>query len=299
MASTYVRYPATGGGSGVSSLNGQTGALSLVAGSNITITPGAGTLTIAASGTGSFPLLAPNGTVGAPSYSFSSETNSGLYLLSGSDVALSVNGSLKAHWSATEYDVLAAVRISGALGLYLNDSSNTFAVQVTSANTMAADYTITLPAAAPASNTFLKYDGSNYVWAATSTSFPLLAPDGTAGAPSYSFSNETDLGIFRASGSALAISVGGNQKAQFSTNALEMSTFINVPDGTAAQPIITFTNDTNTGVYRSATDTLAVSAGGTLTAEFKTAALDVAVGAILNSYLQVKTTTVSANYVIT
>lgn len=42
----------SGGSSGVSSLNSQTGALTLVAGSNITITPGVGTLTISASGGG-------------------------------------------------------------------------------------------------------------------------------------------------------------------------------------------------------------------------------------------------------
>jgi hypothetical protein len=52
----YARYNGLAGsggaGAGVSSLNGQTGALSLIAGSNITITPGAGTLTIASTSGG-------------------------------------------------------------------------------------------------------------------------------------------------------------------------------------------------------------------------------------------------------
>lgn len=46
----YSTYPAGSGSSGVSSLNGLTGALTLIAGSGITITPGAGTLTIASTG---------------------------------------------------------------------------------------------------------------------------------------------------------------------------------------------------------------------------------------------------------
>lgn len=47
-------YPVlTGSGGGVTSLNTQTGDITLVAGTNITITPGAGTLTINATGTGS------------------------------------------------------------------------------------------------------------------------------------------------------------------------------------------------------------------------------------------------------
>ncbi len=52
MSNFFAEYPVNsgGGGGGVTSLNGQTGALTLIAGTNITITPGAGTLTIAATG---------------------------------------------------------------------------------------------------------------------------------------------------------------------------------------------------------------------------------------------------------
>lgn len=50
--SSFPSASGGGGGSGVSSLNTQTGALTLVAGSNITITPGSGTLTIASTGGG-------------------------------------------------------------------------------------------------------------------------------------------------------------------------------------------------------------------------------------------------------
>lgn len=54
MSNFFADYPVNGSGSsGVSSLNGQTGALTLIAGSNITITPGVGTLTIASTGGGS------------------------------------------------------------------------------------------------------------------------------------------------------------------------------------------------------------------------------------------------------
>jgi hypothetical protein len=50
-----------------------------------------------------------------------------------------------------------------AIRLYETGSTNYVAIR--SSGTMSADYTITLPAAAPSSNTYLKYDGTNYVWA--------------------------------------------------------------------------------------------------------------------------------------
>lgn len=52
----YARYPVTSA-TGVTSLNGQTGALTLLPGANITITPGAGTLTIASTSSGANTAL--------------------------------------------------------------------------------------------------------------------------------------------------------------------------------------------------------------------------------------------------
>ena len=59
----------------------------------------------------------------------------------------------------------------------------------------------------------------------SSAAFPLLAPNGTAAAPSYSFSAETTLGLYRAGAGNLVVGVGGDgchsfQASAFITNAL-------------------------------------------------------------------------------
>lgn len=46
------------------------------------------------------------------------------------------------------------------------------------------------------------------------------------------------------------------------------NTTIRIPDGSASSPAINFQADTNTGIYRSGTDTLAIAAGGVLKANF-------------------------------
>jgi hypothetical protein len=46
----------------------------------------------------------------------------------------------------------------------LYETGSTNYVGLRASGVMGADYTITLPAAAPGANTFLKYDGANYVW---------------------------------------------------------------------------------------------------------------------------------------
>lgn len=52
----------------------------------------------------------------------------------------------------------------GAIVLRELTANGTNAVSLRASGTMASDYTITLPAASPGTDTFLKYDGTDYVW---------------------------------------------------------------------------------------------------------------------------------------
>lgn len=88
ISTQYIRYPATG--SGVTSINSLTGAITLAAGTNITITPAGNTLTIASTASASFPLLAPDGSVSAPSYA-NSTGKTGIYFGSGEIFNFSTN----------------------------------------------------------------------------------------------------------------------------------------------------------------------------------------------------------------
>lgn len=57
----------------------------------------------------------------------------------------------------------------GGIQLREDSGSGLNYVQLRAAATMTANYNITFPATAPASNTFLKYDGANYIWSTGGT----------------------------------------------------------------------------------------------------------------------------------
>lgn len=54
--------------------------------------------------------------------------------------------------------------------------------------------------------------------------WPLLAPDGTAGAPSYSLANSPTTGFYRAGADILGVSVAGTARARFTTQGLDVGT---------------------------------------------------------------------------
>ena len=95
---------------------------------------------------------------------------------------------------------------------------------------------------------------------------PILNADGSAAAPSISFSSDSDTGFYY-SGSIIYGAFNTQNRWKFSadyigsadTNAARMSRAV----GSAASPSFTFINDENTGMFRADASTLAFSTGGT------------------------------------
>tara|TARA_R110002072_G_scaffold217058_1_gene374655 strand:- start:117 stop:1223 length:1107 start_codon:yes stop_codon:yes gene_type:complete len=107
--------------------------------------------------------------------------------------------------------------------------------------------------------------GGNVTIAASggAASFPLEAPNGSVGTPSYSFSTDTNTGMYLTSGDTLSFAATGIERLRISASGLQV-----IPDGTAATPGISFTGNTNTGFYQPAASEIAVSANGAETFRF-------------------------------
>lgn len=190
-----------GGGSGVSSLNGLTGALNLVAGSNITITPLGSNITIAATGTTTFPLFAPDGTQAAPEYSFASNHSTGIYFnVSAGAVTTTVSNTDVFRAGETLLNCLVPLEIEdgsvGAPGLSFF-SENSTGIYRPGSSELGFSIVGTLAA---------RFNTSAALELTTAN---LRANDGSAGTPSISFINATTDGLYKFATNSVGFSTAG------------------------------------------------------------------------------------------
>lgn len=90
---------------------------------------------------------------------------------------------------------------------------------------------------------------------------PWRGQAGSAGAPAFSFSADTNTGIYGGS-DALSLSTGGVARLTLSTSNFSSTLPWLAPDGLPATPSFSFVNDPNTGIYLFSADTLAFATNG-------------------------------------
>jgi hypothetical protein len=87
---------------------------------------------------------------------------------------------------------------------------------------------------------------------------------GSTAAPSISPSGDSNTGIFFPSADTINASTGGTSRIIIDSNGnITLTNNFYVPLGSAAAPSISFTGDTNTGIYSPGADTLAISTNST------------------------------------
>ena len=84
-----------------------------------------------------------------------------------------------------------------------------------------------------------------------------LNSDGTAALPSYSFSNNVDMGMFRVSADVLGLAVFGVERLQILNNGIRASF-----DGDANRPAWSWVADPDTGLFRPADNSIGFSTSG-------------------------------------
>lgn len=208
-------------------------------GANASFVMTAGTQTI--TGTISFNattsmsgILNSDGTAAVPSYSFTSDTNTGMYWVSADKLGLVAGGN-----------VIAKAELNAGVAQMLFGSGSSTAPAICIAN----------------NNThgFYRVSGLDQ----TGSSVPIAMQLGLqASSPTYTFDGDSDTGMYRVAANRIALRAGGSDYV----DVLSTGADLQLQDGSAGTPAIRFAADTNTGIYRNATDSLRLVAGGTIVA---------------------------------
>lgn len=112
------------------------------------------------------------------------------------------------------------------------------------------------------------------------TSTQVKGPDGTVSLPGYSFAADLDTGMWRAGANNLRFTVNGNSALDITTSNITSLLAHLHTDGTVSLPGIAFTNDTDTGFYRAASNEIDFTCGGSAKLTLTTANLIPAVTVI-------------------
>lgn len=92
---------------------------------------------------------------------------------------------------------------------------------------------------------------------------PEYTAAGTAAAPSRSYTSDTNTGTYSAGADSFGIAAGGNNIVTVNTTNVTAAQPVLVPAGTSAAPALSFSGDTDTGIYSTSANTLQFSAGNT------------------------------------
>jgi hypothetical protein len=200
----------------------------------------------------SLPIYAPDGSVSAPSYSFGSGTNTGMYSSGGVDIRLTTAGTTRLTISAT-----AAV---ATVPFFAPDGSNTNPSVAFTNDPDTGLYSVGSNSLGLTTSGTLRVTLNTV---ALTTTLPVRGADGTAAAPTFAFSGATGTGIYRTGAGSLGLSTAGTVRVTVDSNAVTTDVPLWTANGAAGTPSYSFLNDPNTGMYQTGTaDTLAFVTGG-------------------------------------
>lgn len=139
---------------------------------------------------------------------------------------------------------------------YVSDASSSNRLQFGFINVTANQFNISADGSTNVMGVFTVGSTSSY-------SGQLNALVGSAGSPSYSFTGDTNTGIFHPAADQVAISTGGTSRLDIDNTYIQTSVPIRLSNGSAALPALTFTSDTSqdTGIYYIGSNKFGVSNG--------------------------------------
>lgn len=198
----------------------------------------------------SFQGSVEDGSATIPSISFNRDTSTGFYSLN-SGIGFSVQGTQR-------LALTSANLTTSNVELYVNNGNVRavgfgFVGDETTGFIRAASSNIAI---VTGGNLKLAIDNSTIL-----PQIPIRAQDGTASAPSYSFTSGTGTGIYRSTG-LLGFSISGASQLTLTNTSATFGVAIRPDDGSQTNPSYAFSNELSTGLYRISAGNLGITCSG-------------------------------------
>lgn len=197
-------------------------------------------------------IKAASGTVSEPGLGFSSEAGLGFMRSGTKQLDLVVDSIKTFRFSRVEsggevYDILEG----GEFNEKIQFRHTADAIDILTSNVTRATFdTNGLTATTVNTSGDYRVDGTVVIDAGRR----VRAQDGSAGAPAFSFANDTDTGMFRIGANNLGFAVKGNIELNLSETNLYAGVRFRGPDGSRSNPTYSFGSQTNTGMYTASTN---------------------------------------------
>lgn len=212
--------------------------------------------------TGAFSLaklsLSADGTNAAPAITWASDTNTGIYRIGADNIGIALGGTKRADFGASATSFATSVSATGVFGGPAGSASAPSFGFTADSNT--GWYSVGADEIGLTVGGTLRLSVST---TALTPALPVRGGDGTASAPTFSFGNDADVGLYRVTTNTLGLSTNSTLRFSVSTTEVTSTLPVVLPVGSDSAPALTFTGDTNTGIYRYGADDVGFSNGGT------------------------------------
>lgn len=195
-------------------------------------------------------IQATAGSDSIPFYSFAGDTDLGIYRSSANVLGFAAGGAA-ATLSSTVFSANVLVRATG-------DSAATPSFAWTN-DTNSGMFRVANDNIGWSTSGTQRMDLSTTAFTIT---LPIREADGSAATPSYSFSSDTNTGLYWISADSFGISLAGSLRVTYATTGITYTVPLLVGNGAVGAPSYSFSSDTNTGMYRNSTDVLSLVTAG-------------------------------------
>jgi len=177
-----------------------------------------------------------NGSAGAVNYCMSSDCDTGIWYPGDNIIGISTGGVERARVTNTG--------LSG-------DNATFTTLTVTNLISQSVAFSAT------ATSTLVDVTARNIT-----VTGPLVAGDGTAAAPAFTFASDPNTGLYNVGANNIGVTTNGVLALDVSATAVSSALPVYLPAGAVGTPELTWTGDTDSGLYRIAANNLGVAVNG-------------------------------------